>query len=508
MRNALILIIALYGTSVPPAAGTGIPVLAYHDIVAGTPVDGFSVSAAAFLEQMEYLRRQGYSPISLRTLSEAAEGKAKLPTKPIVLTFDDGLKSFQVTVLPALERYNYPAVVAVVTSWADGQNIPASMRDRIMDWSELKAVSRSPLVEILSHSDALHTDVDAGMSGRRGPAAITHRFLEATQRPESETVYRSRIRNDLKRSVERIRAETGIGPKGIVWPYGFYNQSIADEARALGMIWQLSISDEPASLEEYPDIGRIAVYRTRTLRDFERMLEKKTFPPRFVVEVDLSEILRQDEAERMRWLSDFLERIILLQADTLILDATRITAMLKGQTSLSDPNNEYLVQVLSSSRTRAGVRHIWLKAPADTSSLILHQNLAEAFLFNGVILHDSYAPNESQNILAIYRSHSPRLRCGTEGVFLDRLCNAFLITDISEVTARKRVFNDRTDGPPVYFRPRSPAVNNGPQLLGAIREARRSGARRVVVPYVILTRSPESLVPIAVELSRLPAERE
>src|SRR3970040_2009017 len=93
MRHLLALI--GYGLLFGTVLAAEVPVLVYHDIrdVPGTAE--YFVTSQMFLEQMAFLKQQGYQPISLRHFAEAAAGKSGLPVKPVVLSFDGVPASFR-----------------------------------------------------------------------------------------------------------------------------------------------------------------------------------------------------------------------------------------------------------------------------------------------------------------------------------------------------------------------------------------------------------------------------
>ncbi len=503
-------LLAVLGLFAPqPLPATEVPVLAYHDVVAGKPTDDYVISADAFREQMQYLHRQGYRPISLRSYSDAAAGKTPLPGKPILLTFDDGLKSFQTLVLPVLETFGYPAAVAVVTGWMDGRGVPGNLHGRIMNWDDLRAVGRSPLVEILAHSDALHGDVRATLSGINGPAAVTRRYIESTGKVEEESAYRGRIRRDLERAAGRIRTETGRSPRGIAWPYGFYNQPIAADAGASGMTWQLTISGERASLEDYPHIRRIPVYRVHSLRDFEHIIGQTVFPPQVALAVTLDEIARQDKDARHRWLSDLLERLVILRADALIVappgagnEASQVPVKSSG------PEDDFLQQVLYSARVRAGVRYAWLQLPAAGRGVQEHADLARLHIYDGILVPKGSTAEDAARLQAVHREYHPGLRCGSTGKSVDHHCRDFAIVEIAASEVASRDLSGHAGKPPVYYLLREDPSLTGAKLLAALRALRQKGARYVVVPYGVVASNPHVLVPLAVELSRLASRRD
>jgi len=75
----------------------------------------YFVSAKRFKRQLRLLRALGYEGIGFAGLLAGWSGEASLPEKPIVLTFDDGHRSFYDIGLPLLRQFGFPATMFVIT---------------------------------------------------------------------------------------------------------------------------------------------------------------------------------------------------------------------------------------------------------------------------------------------------------------------------------------------------------------------------------------------------------
>ena len=97
----------------------GFPILEYHQVTdekLDPDFEVYNVPPAEFSAQLDFLQAQGYTTITLQDFMRAVHGKATLPEKPIVLTFDDGYADNYSTMLPILESHKMTAVVYVITN--------------------------------------------------------------------------------------------------------------------------------------------------------------------------------------------------------------------------------------------------------------------------------------------------------------------------------------------------------------------------------------------------------
>ena len=98
-----------------------VPILMYHYIrINPRPGDrlgyNLSVTPQDFRAQMDWLADNDWHPITLTTLRSYFDGQP-LPSKPIVLTFDDGYRDFYTTAFPILKAHHFPAVAYIVSGF-------------------------------------------------------------------------------------------------------------------------------------------------------------------------------------------------------------------------------------------------------------------------------------------------------------------------------------------------------------------------------------------------------
>ena len=103
-------------SGVDPSGYQLVPILVYHDI--GPQAKGrMVIGAKSFEEQMRYLKSQGYRVVSFKEFLEFASLKRQLPEKSLVLSFDDGYKSFLQYAYPILKELGFTATLFVYTDY-------------------------------------------------------------------------------------------------------------------------------------------------------------------------------------------------------------------------------------------------------------------------------------------------------------------------------------------------------------------------------------------------------
>jgi poly-beta-1,6-N-acetyl-D-glucosamine N-deacetylase len=114
-----------------------VPVLTWRDVSHRT--GALVTTPDAFATQLAVLRHEGYQSIGLGTLEAVAAGRpVRLPSRPIVFTFDDGLSTDWTTVDPILRRYGFRAVAFI-----NPANVASKSPSYFLTRSELAAMASS-----------------------------------------------------------------------------------------------------------------------------------------------------------------------------------------------------------------------------------------------------------------------------------------------------------------------------------------------------------------------------
>lgn len=152
-------------------ASLNVPILVYHD----PPTD--------FGQQMELLQQRGYTTTTLDELAEALVGKATLPPKPVIITFDDGLES-QLPAAALLAGRHMKATFFIIdggvaSNYCIGANRhPGPCGNAYLSWAQIKQLDRNPLFTIASHT-VDHLDL-----AQQTPAVQSFQIISGKQQLE------------------------------------------------------------------------------------------------------------------------------------------------------------------------------------------------------------------------------------------------------------------------------------------------------------------------------------
>lgn len=438
-----------------------VTVLTYHDIVTEPNGDFFAVTRSAFVSQMDFLQNNNYHVISLSELKIFEKYPDQMPDKSILLTFDDGLKSYAEFVAPLLEIYGFPSTASIVTGWLDGQDVPPEYHKKLMNWSTIQKLNKSPLVEFISHTHNLHQGVRANPQGSEEAAGITRRYLAQTQSYESEHQYRQRIHLDLKMSKTRLKEELGRYPNAIAWPYGLYDKIFALEARKLGMVYQLSLDDGPTVLSDLPKINRIMLLSNQSQIDFANELNYVPLSKiqNRIIELNLDAFIGKSLEEKERILSTYLDKHESIGANTLVVSPfsknNDMAFFYNRQTKVA---TDILSRVLNGFRSKLDIRKVFLKLPSRLpykDSSHTYEDLARLIKFDGVIFDANIDAKRAAKIRSTIDKYKPNIRYGVYGMKQNPFEKDFVVAPINLTESlrntRKKLSKLQKKGETIYY---------------------------------------------------------
>lgn len=196
-----------------PGYRDGVVVLCYHDLSA-EPHNRYTVTPTAFAAQMVALRRSGFHAISgAQFTAFVRRAPVSLPSRPLLITFDDGAKGAWIYADPILRRLSYRAIMFLITGDVSHH------QPYYLDWPEVETMAKTGRWSFGAHTFRGHGLVPSDDAGAVGPFLINRMWLPDDERLETVDEYRTRVSDDLDRSISDIEGH-GL-PRPTIFAYPF-----------------------------------------------------------------------------------------------------------------------------------------------------------------------------------------------------------------------------------------------------------------------------------------------
>jgi len=205
-----------------------VPVLCYHHIREAKPgqsetLKSYSVSPASFAQQMKTLKDSGYETILPGQLYEYLVRGAILPSKPVMLTFDDTDEEQFTIGASEMNKYGFKGVYFIMTVSIN--------RPRYMSKEQLKELSDS------GNAVEAHT--------------WDHHMVTKYKEPDFDIQFIK-----PKKKVEEI---TGKPAEYFAYPFGIWNQAAIPELKKAGYKMAFILASKRDSSEPLYTIRRMIV---------------------------------------------------------------------------------------------------------------------------------------------------------------------------------------------------------------------------------------------------------
>ena len=221
-----------------------VPILMYHYIneaPAGADIyrEDLSVSPLDFRAQMAYLAEEGFNTIDLYDLILAVTDKRALPSKPVILTFDDGYVDAYLNAYPILEEFDLMGNFFIPTEFVD-RGFPD-----YMSWEMIEEMSAA------GHRMESHSKTHPDLRGKSYDDLIW----------------------ELLGSQETLAAHIGYTPRFFVYPSGRYEEATIEALRELDFWGALTTAGGKwHSFENRYEWARLRMRNTTVLAEFISMV--------------------------------------------------------------------------------------------------------------------------------------------------------------------------------------------------------------------------------------------
>jgi peptidoglycan/xylan/chitin deacetylase (PgdA/CDA1 family) len=203
-----------------PAARTAkVAILVYHHINQFAPLGSrnlrrLTVTTEILDQQMKYLQDNDYHVVTFSDLADYLSHGGELPSRPIIISFDDGWQNQFVHALPVLEKYHYRATFFIVTDKVGQRGF--------FSWPQLRSM------------------LSEGM--RIGSHSLSHPNLLKVRDA-------NQLRDQIYRSKEILESQLNTKIDEFAYPYGAYDSTIAELVREAGYKAARACCHGPAKLQ-------------------------------------------------------------------------------------------------------------------------------------------------------------------------------------------------------------------------------------------------------------------
>ncbi len=204
-------------------------ILMYHGL--GPRAHGDIITPAAFGGEMQSLRSAGFTFVTLSQIAAFLQG-GSLPPNAVAVTFDDGLQSVYTYAFPILEQDHIPFATFLIAGRVN--NVTGDL-----SWAQVKAMVRSRLLTVGSHTFSSHGSVASGPH-TTGAALTTHIYDLATGQTETNAQYTARVEGDLVRARKILQLETGQPVTWFAYPFGAYDPAVEQMLMQAGYQYAVS----------------------------------------------------------------------------------------------------------------------------------------------------------------------------------------------------------------------------------------------------------------------------
>jgi peptidoglycan/xylan/chitin deacetylase (PgdA/CDA1 family) len=222
-----------------------VPVLSYHQFSA-TESNKMTVTKSSFLEQMRFLKENGYRVITLDQLFDFLDFKAPIPRKSVVITIDDGWRSTYEIAYPILKAQGFPATLFVYTDLITGS-------DKTLSWDLVKELAENG-IDIQCHTKS-------------------HLDLTMNDKKDSFKDYFNRAEEEISTCTNIVKNKLNRPVRYLAYPFGATNHLIVALLKKQGYRGALTVKrgGNPFFVHNLR-VNRSMIYGDYTLERFKKNL--------------------------------------------------------------------------------------------------------------------------------------------------------------------------------------------------------------------------------------------
>lgn len=242
-----------------------LPCFTYHH-VDPKPQSDITLKPATFEAQLKTLRDLGYHSITARELVDHQTRGTALPSKPVMITFDDGWRNQYTHARPLLRKYGFKATFFVNPQPITQKYRAYMTRDMVVTLAEE------------GHDIESHTWKHSRLTRKRDQTVEEFQKNRVTQ---------------LTLADDWIRSTVGTQPVAIAYPYGYYDLEAIGLCQAAGYKAAFTVDEGVADARAWDafQLKRFTISSAETDRSFRRRLLSGPLPATNIIPAPASRVV-------------------------------------------------------------------------------------------------------------------------------------------------------------------------------------------------------------------------
>jgi peptidoglycan/xylan/chitin deacetylase (PgdA/CDA1 family) len=235
-----------------------IPILLYHSVAddAASLFQRWAVSPELFNAHMAYLHAHRYTALTMTEYIQALNSPVmRLPERPVLITFDDGLADFATGAVPVLRRYGFASTLYITTGYVGETSrwlTPEGEGSRpMLTWEQISQLKQDA-VECGAHSH-------------------TH--------PQMDILSPAAARDEIQRSKRLLEDHLGEPVTTFAYPHGYYSTAVRRAVQEAGFTSACAVKHAISMTgDDRFALARMIISPDVSIDIFEKMLAGSVLP--------------------------------------------------------------------------------------------------------------------------------------------------------------------------------------------------------------------------------------
>ena len=235
--------------------GQQVPIIMYHSISddAKPRFKQFAVPPKVFADHMAFLDDQGYTPLTITQYIQLRQQPHDVwPSRPVILTFDDGFDDFYTHAFPVLQGHGFEATLYVATGFVGAtsrwlRRSGETMR-RMLTWDHLRELSQNN-IECGAHSH---------------------------NHPQLDTMPLTLARQEILQSKQLLEQQLNREVLTFAYPFGYYTTAVQEEVCRAGFTSACAVKNTLCTTASNPyALERLMIRRDVSVEALAALLARK-----------------------------------------------------------------------------------------------------------------------------------------------------------------------------------------------------------------------------------------